>query len=198
MTWQDWIDKHAAMFGFGLAGEGKAGTQEMDMLAEWTHLFHKDGHTPQDAYEASQRLALGSPPKYRSEHLNALLASLRNGKRPPRGDQPEAPAARACELCDDSGLACGLPSRHCVLRGRRGYETVCCQCARGQQRRVALSELRPPHLSEYEYDLPDWRAILARWREQDRALANATAAAAGLDKLLGRIIARARAQGKAT
>ncbi len=47
------------------------------MIAAWCVLFHRQGYTPSELFAATAWVAANDPPRWKTEHLAALVGRLR-------------------------------------------------------------------------------------------------------------------------
>lgn len=179
--WQAWIDRHAAIF--ALTTE-----QDARMLMEWCGLFAAAGWTPAELTEATDWIALHSPPRFRSEHLAALQERVR-GRRQGRPPADEAPDEMGrCTLCHGAGLV-SVPSPKALALDRWGTMAVACHCALGLWFSSHGGHLA---LNVYEVSFPDWRERVRQHTELLTRRTRTSAATKAVDDALGEIERRVR------
>lgn len=159
--WDGWAARHGQLFALTTDADAR-------MLAEWAGLFARAGYAPAELTEATEWLATNAPPRFRTEHLPALLERLRDQRqrRPP----PAEDRWGTCADCHGSGLV-SVPNPKAVALGRWGTLAVACGCPAGRRfregRRAFLT------LADYQAARPGWRDELAAHQALLRAEAEA-------------------------
>jgi hypothetical protein len=202
VTWDDWIERHATAFGFGLYERSAA--REAAMLASWAAMFESEGYFPSDLAAATRVMeARPSSPEYREGHRAALLEILRSE----RARQLEARNEQArrgggdltappCRDCGGAGWV-GVPYPPESKQGREGVRggylptcAVACSCRAGQPCREPYKGRRMMTLEEYECYVPHWRELLANQRDIEAASAKAHKDATDMDREFGGMVAK--------
>src|SRR5262245_30441390 len=162
------------------------------MLLAWAGAFERSGYAVDELERATDWLATHAPPRWREDHLSALVARLRAQRaaeyeREPAGRPDEDPPG--CGQCRGSGWV-SVPSRRQMMRGpwRGATEGVYCTCELGDRvrRRGPLGD----SIDRYEREVPDWREMLERHWSAVAELSGASSRAAELDRLYGSILGR--------
>lgn len=166
MTWKEWCEAHATMFGL-------SSPADRAMVASWPAVFDGKGVTPDEAAEASVWLAQHDPPSYRQAHLRALQTRLEAMKSPaPMRESSEAPDASQCKLCGGVGMV-SVPKPSAFDAGKYGTAVVLCRCPLGlwilRDQRDRYPRMEPPKevfdtLAHYEEIVPHWRDMLAEMK----------------------------------
>lgn len=185
MTYPEWIQYHAALFGFP---DG-----ELLMLAAWCEFFHAEGASADELHDASRALARDEKPAFRREdQLNLLGAAVRRTRKPAlsRDDFGE------CGACGSTGWIGNLPHPR-TLRGQTGglwYTCIAfCGCALGRWKRAHWNTERhvaPMTFEEYETEFPNWRQDVAWWNERKQKQRGAAALARQRDETHGELPGR--------
>lgn len=194
MTWPEWIDRHANLFGM-------SSENELCMLREWVRVFELEGMSAAELSEASDALARNGHPAYRADFLQPLMAAVREARlrATGRGDLGPRPASSDdCKLCGGIGTVGGLPNFDAMekLKGMFPHTRytcmVFCKCPLGLWRKKA-DRLGVMGFEEYDRAYPQWRETLARWKEQDAARRQAGQFAKAIDAKLGPLERRLKA-----
>lgn len=191
--YDQWSERYAATFGM---------TSDADaaMFAAWFEVFTACGYTLAEL--AAARMAIARrPPTYRSEHLAAIHAAVRDARLTEsrkRAADPLPGDRGACSLCGDSGMVT-VPHPQQITQGRwqgaalgyRATAAVACSCHAGQavlavydgrspefKSRIA----RPMALAEYQRIAPRWKTLLAGRDADNLAGSRADDAAKRADK----------------
>lgn len=184
-TWAGWVERHALLF----CWEREA---DLARLSAWATIFARAGRTPAELVRASEHMAAGAPPQFRSEHLRGLRAALLELKQQAREAMPAQ--REECKDCRGTGrVVVPRLGRQPLLANGKPYQAtaaVICSCFLGDwyYRSLADYKSRPTSLCEYEKLNPDWRAQEV---EAD-LLRQAEREAAGVDSVHGVIRAIAR------
>lgn len=195
MNWQDWVETHSRIF--GLQSEA-----DISMLVEWTHLFSSAGFSPEELDAASRWVAINAPPKFRTDHLQALLLRARAVRARELTNGSTEDSAPSCGLCGGSGMV-SVPNPKAIARGRFTLCSVLCSCPKANQLRFArearaarddVELVRQQTIDQYEDEVPNWRAIMEQHRQELLALSRSRGYASSLDKTLGRIMDRLKQQ----
>ncbi len=212
MTYSEWAHHHGTIFGL-------TADSEMKMVLSWQSMFEADGVTVEDLFAVSNWMASNAPPTFRTQHLNAIQARLKNWRieRMLADKEAEIQAAETdlgiCATCNNAGLAI-VPHPRSMHAGQwighRYAFAVICDCIRGRsilaidmlrqsqedekasEKRLKPKNVRRTTLEDYERSYPDWRAIVAARQKSDEARRTASEQAGTLDKELGQIIKRAK------
>lgn len=185
MTWKEWMDYHATMF--GLSGE-----ENMKMLRSWFKLFSGAGYTTDELKSASDYVALGSQPKYPADHRALLVSRLKVMRGSPVYETP--PERIGCSECRYSGHV-DVPSLDWFNGRTRGiYRPSCsvyCRCETGvslhrqwvlmteqanaenptlYRADVELRSARQKTIDHYESVNPNWRAQVQKQKEQSQTM----------------------------
>jgi len=193
VNWNDWITKHARIFGM-------QSENEMAMLAEWANLFTTSGYTPEEMAEASQWVALNCEVRFRADLLPRLLSRAKDAAlratAPRRIDPGPQPTAASCSTCGGRGKV-QVPDyqkmAHPIYAHRYWYDlAVACRCPLGEWHCKATSgtvfALRS--LADYEAEHPHWREDAAQNRREEEAYQRALDAAKGTDSQFGQLVQR--------
>ncbi len=181
------------------------------MVSAWEDVFEASGFSIQEL-EGATRIVASSPPKWRSDHLLAIQAAIRDARLRRWKAQQEAMNAAneadQCRLCQGTGWAI-VPHPKCYVDGKwsasetGAYYTaaVACRCYRGQvkiDRVLALSNAEreqkrvqlPLSLGQYERTFPQWESEVEQHELSERKRLKATAEARHFDDLYGPILQR--------
>jgi hypothetical protein len=185
-----WATYHATMFGFL--------PEDAGMLSLWVEQFAAEGIAPAELFAASRRLFSAGAPAWRRDHAPAILAAVREMRRPAAPAKPPEDPRGTCTLCRNSGYVVvphpntlyGKTPRWCTL-------AVTCRCAIGAWRRdqaqaYSNAQKRPIRfytLDEFEREFPDWRDDVAAHEALLKARDKSAFAAGVNDKLFGRLLA---------
>lgn len=169
---------------FGLLSQA-----ELEMVAEWARRFHAEGYSHQELRAASEWLTTHEPPRYRADHLDALVRRLKQQRNPPAPPPPEDDPGK-CTTC--RGAKFLVVPRH-PMPPERWYTraVVCHRCPLGRWLLERLAKKAPAGVNVYEdprYSLeayerlnPGWKGQLGLHEEARRAGVRAAA----LDRVLG-------------
>jgi hypothetical protein len=171
--YDEWADRHGSTF--GLVGEA-----DIAMFHAWFDVFSASGYTAAELTAATAAVAQ-QPPRFRSEHLGAIHAAIRDRRARAEAvrlhDPAEVSERGTCALCGESGWVV-VPHPKCVAAGEwvAGMEgvtaAVTCSCFVGRRQLDAWDAYaavvqkrvpRPMSLEYYQGRLCSrWRALLAR------------------------------------
>src|SRR5262245_15512746 len=147
-TYLEWAKRHAATFGL-------TRPQDEDLVLGWAAAFARSGWSVEELQDATAFLATRAPPRFREDHLAALVARLRWARQrlDANGQRVEESRCPDCRRCGGSGR-CSVPSRPQMRRGpwRGGTEAVYCVCAAGDHARMRGAP--GDNLDVYERDVP--------------------------------------------
>ena len=159
-----WADYHATVFGLGESGHA--------MTLSWRNLANKIGWTIPELIEATEWIAVNHPPKFPSEHLDAVTNRIRRQRLVfvPRSDNPTIPSYPDCTDCNNTGRVI-VPHIRRVRDGQwlTGDEmAVLCECKLGVW---FFNRQGDGHawitLSEYEAVNPSWAEQMKKRQEEN-------------------------------
>jgi hypothetical protein len=180
-TWTEWSAWYATLNGFGTPADGA-------MLVEWARLFDADGYGPADLHAAGQAVATGTTrPKFRSDHLGALLDAARSARQKSLDAGRLADGGREwdCADCDGSGwVTVPNPKRKPDARGTAAVYAVTCRCFLGQRLYAGLGG-KGVSMERYEMRNPGWRDVLDQLQALDAAHRQARDNARSVDRTAG-------------
>lgn len=199
--WLDWSKYHCTVFRW-------TGEEDFKMLETWRPAFEAKSCTHAELRAASLELVQREP-KWRTEHLNALLthiASARMRHMQARRAIEEQQVSSTCKLCRHTGIVsvphlrrvednewvwpfylCGVACRcHIGVQVATDHAS---KCARWHSLPEAKRGKNPPPrmmgLDEYEMRNPDWeRQVMARAEQRETEQVARSAAEHG-DKTRG-------------
>jgi hypothetical protein len=193
---QDWSVYHGDIFALTTKEDAR-------MLLVWCELFLAEGYTPEELTEASKWLAMNDPPQFRSEHLAGLTGRVREQRRQTELRSPTIDERDhgKCELCAGCGFV-SVPGAGCLTAGgsRIPYNStqtvaVFCSCAVGCAKLRGYTGNTPQRsLADYQREFPHWKHERRRLDLLPLKRAQVQQHTMGLDKALGSILAKVRAQ----
>jgi hypothetical protein len=193
VTYEQWADYHASMF--GLQNEG-----DVRMLAAWCDLFHSAGYEVAELVDATRFIATHDPPKFRTDHLAALQARIRERRNvlAPSNVPDDHPLGN-CTLCNSTGrivvpLIPGMLTVGGKLipdDGRWRTCAVLCRCNIGRwfADRQAGDKVMLG-IDHYSRLSPDWEDVIRRHDAELKKAVEADRQAGVNDKLFGEVLGR--------
>lgn len=179
-SWDDWAEHHAVLFGL-------RSDDDTAMLVEWSNLFRVAGWLPEQAWSATDWLALNNPPRYRSDHLALLVQRMKQQRQQHSAAPPDEDERFGhCMECRGCGRV-SVPNPKAVAQGGWSTMAVACSCALGRWYQDSSGIMG---LTAYQFAYPNWRQQLAQHEEWLKRSVRVTAFTKEVDKLLGAIKAR--------
>ena len=190
MVWDEWIHHHATIY--ALTGE-----RDIAMLLEWARLFDAAGFGPMELTEASDWLAVNNPPRFRNDHLQALLGRAKAVRTAlttkPLAELAGVAPGASCAICEGVGTVT-VPNPKALARGKWADAAVTCCCPLG--RWIKSQDRRGwQTLEDYENEVPDWQELTRKRKAELLAWSRSASLAGSLDATLGPIL---RAMRRAT
>jgi hypothetical protein len=201
---QKWSEDYCLTFGLDRP-------QDLQMVTRWREFFENSGFTIEELY-AARAIVGANPPKWRSEHLDAINRGVRENRlariAAQRKIEDEKEDADKCQTCKGTGWA--IVPHPSTLEdfqwqpGRMGvYYTaaVTCSCSKGmryhdealrgaveqdERKRVKI----PMTLAEFEKRCIGWQGQLERRSEMERQMRIANGDAQNFDRLFGPVLKR--------
>lgn len=180
--YEDWARHHALVFSLTTAEDAK-------MLLAWGDLFAASNFSPDELTQATDWLAMNSPPRFRTEHLKALQDRVRQSRQRTIINPPEDDRG-SCTLCFGAGLI-PVPNPKSLDTGNWTTQAVACGCALGHW---FAQHGNHRTLSDYERQCPQWRTDVKQHEAFHKSHVRAHSATKAVDDALGAILARNRGQ----
>lgn len=203
MTYQQWAEAHASIFGL-------ISIEEIKMILSWQAIFSMCGYSIEELQEATSYLASGHSPKYRTEHLQAIHDRIKKQRQEEAERQREAELKNipdhvgTCVLCSNSGSVI-VPHPSVWQSPDPNYWRTCslwCICGVGRSKKLNMQEYekakfewkkdRITTLDEYEasFDRNHWQELMIRHQELIRERFHVDMKTREIDQILGTIAAK--------